>query len=270
MPAIYEPRGKAREYSPLACNLYKGCSHACVYCFAPSATFTDREKFSSPDYIRAKPDILATLFNEAPKMAGDPREILLSFTSDPYQPCERTKKLTRMALRTLMENNLTVTILTKGGSWGIIRDMDLLKMNPCNTWSVTLTHDDPAVSLEWEPGAALPKDRIESLRIAHAASIKTWVSFEPVFDPEAVYRLLEATHDFVDLYKVGKLNYHPRAKEIDWSEFREKIIARLERLGKPYLIKKDLLAAHNNSGFKPICSAKSKATAINAGLISTP
>ncbi len=247
MPAIYEPRGKAREYSPLACNLYKGCSHACVYCFAPSATFTDREKFSSPDYIQPRPGILQALEQDARKLAGDPREILLSFTSDPYQPCEKTLKLTRLALKELMAHNLTVTMLTKGGSWGIIRDMDLLKMNPRNAWSVTLTHDDPTVSLEWEPGAALPEDRIESLRIAHAAGIKTWVSCEPVFDPEAVYRLLDATHEFVDFYKVGKLNYHPQAKEINWPDFKERVETQLIRLGKPYLLKKDLIEAHARS-----------------------
>ncbi|MFZ5453843.1 MAG: hypothetical protein ACOZF2_18480 [Thermodesulfobacteriota bacterium] len=37
MAIIYEPRGKAREYSPLAANLYRGYAHACVYCFAPQA-----------------------------------------------------------------------------------------------------------------------------------------------------------------------------------------------------------------------------------------
>jgi DNA repair photolyase len=243
MTAIYEPRGKAREYSPLAVNLYKGCAHACAYCFAPSATFTDREKFSSPDYIQPRPGILEALEKDARKMAGDPREILLSFTSDVYQSTEKELGITRQALEILTAHRLTVTILTKGGPWGILRDMDLLKMNPRNAWSVTLTHDDPAVSLEWEPGASLPADRIESLRIAHAAGIKTWVSFEPVIDPEGVYRLLEATHEFVDLYKVGKLNYHTRAKEINWPTFREKMIAQLERLGKPYLIKKDLLEA---------------------------
>ena len=31
MPVIYEPKGKAREYSPYACNLYIGCSHRCQY-----------------------------------------------------------------------------------------------------------------------------------------------------------------------------------------------------------------------------------------------
>ena len=243
MPVIYEPRGKAREYAPLAVNLYKGCAHACIYCFAPSATFCGREKFSNPDYIQPRPGILAALELEAGKLAGDPREILLSFTSDPYQPLEKTLKLTRLALKMLMAHNLTVTILTKGGAWGVIRDLELLRLNPRNAWSVTLTSDDPDVSLEWEPGAALPADRIDSLRLAHANGLKTWVSFEPVIDPEAVYRLLDLTHEFVDFYKVGKLNYHARAGEIDWRVFLGRITAQLDRLGKPYLIKKDLLQA---------------------------
>lgn len=243
MSLIYQPRGKALEYSPLALNLYRGCAHACTYCYAPDATFTHRDKFSSPEFITPRANVLDLLTKEARKLAGDPREILLSFTSDPYQPLEKKARITRSALEILMDHDLTATILTKGGSWGIIRDMALLKMNPRNAWSVTLTHDDPAVSLEWELGAALPEDRIESLRIAHAAGIKTWVSFEPVIDPEAVYRLLEATTSFVDFYKVGKLNYHLRAKEIDWPKFRERVKAQLKKLGKPYLLKKDLLAA---------------------------
>ena len=241
MSIIYEPRGKAREFAPLALNLYKGCGHACIYCFAPSATYCDRQTFSSPAYIRPRPGILAALEWEATKLAGDPREILLSFTSDPYQPLEKTLKLTRLALRILMAHDLTVTILTKGGAWGIIRDQDLLRLNTSNAWSVTLTHDDPQVSLTWEPGAALPADRIESLRLAHAQGLKTWVSFEPVIDPNAVYRLLDLTQAFVNFYKVGRLNYHEHARTIDWSDFRERIETQLRNLGKSYLLKKDLL-----------------------------
>jgi len=241
---IYEPRGKALEYSPLAANLYKGCSHACIYCFAPKATFCEREKFSSPAYIQPRNGVLEALEKDAKKFAGDKREILLSFTSDPYQPVEKDLGITRKALEILMAYNLTITILTKGGAWSIRRDADLIGSNPHNAWSVTLTHDEPNISLQWEPGAALPEDRIESLRYAHEQGIKTWVSFEPVIDPGAVYRLLNRTHKFVDFYKVGKLNYHLRAKEIDWTEFKERIEDQLKQLGKPYYLKRDLLEAH--------------------------
>jgi DNA repair photolyase len=243
MSVIYQPRGRAREYAPLALNLYRGCGHGCTYCYAPAATYCRREEFASPAHVRPRPGILAALEREARKLAGDPREILLSFTSDPYQPLEKEAQVTRRALEILMANKLTVTILTKGGVWGLTRDLDLLRRNPGNAWSVTLTHDDPVVSREWEPAAALPEDRLESLRIAHAAGLKTWVSFEPVIDPAAVHRLLEAAAPFTGFFKVGKLNYHPQSRKIDWPGFREEIEARLRRLGKPYLLKQDLLEA---------------------------
>lgn len=248
---IYEPQGKAAEYAPLALNLYRGCSHGCTYCYAPDFTRTKRELFFNPSWVHLlgcvskdgyTPD-LKRLEREAQKLAGDPRQILLSFTSDPYQPKERKLGITRNALIILKRHRLHTTILTKSGRWGLCRDYNLLQMDFSTTWAVTLTHDRKSVSLEWEPQAAAPMDRILSLSLAKDLGLKTWVSFEPVIDPEAVYRLLDATHEFVDHYKVGKLNYHPRALEIDWRRFRGEMEERLTKLGKPYYIKKDLLEA---------------------------
>lgn len=239
---IYEPKGKALEYSPLAANLYKGCAHACVYCFAPSATYTDRTLFSSPEYIRPRANVLDELRKDARKMASDPRHILLSFTSDVYQPCEKQHCITREALKILAENRLTPQILTKAGAWAIERDADILA--GCGgIWAATLTTDDDAVSKEWEPGAALPGERIAALRIAKEAGLQTWVSFEPVIDPAAVYRLIEQTKDFVDLYKVGRLNYHQHAHTIDWPLFRDTTVALLRKMKKDHYIKEDLRRA---------------------------
>lgn len=239
MSVIYEPRGKAGEYSPLAANLYKGCAHGCLYCYAPAATFTAREVFVGRPAPRK--NVLDQLERDAESMAGDPRQILLSFTSDPYQPIETEEKLTRRALAILHKYDLRATVLTKGGMLAC-RDFDILSWGAHNEFAVTLTTDDPDESLAWEPGAAPPGERLESLRRAHAMGIRTWVSFEPVINPDAVYRLLEASLDYVDLYKVGKLNYHKLAGTIDWRGFREKITELLERAGKPYIIKKDLAA----------------------------
>ena len=222
--------------------MYRGCAHACVYCFAPSATRTDRVLFSKESYIRPRQLVLEQLNKDAISMAGDHRPILLSFTSDAYQPLEKKIGITRKALEILALNGLTPQILTKAGPWSIQRDADILSR--CGgIWAATLTTDDPATSSEWEPLAALPSDRIEALRLAKLAGLQTWVSFEPVIDPEAVYRLIEATKDFVDLYKVGKLNYHPHSQIIDWPDFRDTTIAILEQFGKKYYIKNDLAAA---------------------------
>lgn len=240
MSIIYKPKGKALEYSELAANLYRGCGHACTYCFAPKATFTDRAVFSSKDFIKPRVDIISKLEKDAEKMSGDPRSILLSFTSDIYQPANDKFKLSRMALNALNRNNLTAQILTKGGMRAC-EDFDLLSKNKNNTFAVTLTTDDDSESFQWEPNAALPGERIESLRIAKGKyGIKTWVSFEPVINPDAVLRLMEETHTFVDLFKVGKLNYHPLAKTIDWASFLERVEKELDKYGCDRYIKNDL------------------------------
>jgi len=240
MCIIYEPRGKAKEYSKLAANLYKGCSHGCTYCYAPAATFTKPEQFVRN--ISPRKNVLAHLAKDCEQYRGDTRQILLSFTSDAYQPIEEKLQMTRAALQLMLAAELRVTVLTKGGMLAS-RDFDLLASSPHSEFAATLTTDDPRESLLWEPGAALPEDRILSLRIAHAKGIRTWVSFEPVFNPAAVYRLIDATAPFVDFYKVGKMNYHKSAAAINWPEFRTAVVNKLESIGKPYLIKKDLAAA---------------------------
>ena len=241
MSIIYKPKGKALEYSPLAANLYKGCGHDCKYCFAPKATFTDREVFSSKEYIRPRPNVIEQLRKDAVKYRGTDKNVLLSFTTDPYQPIEDEIGITRMALMILNGNDIPVTILTKGGLRAC-RDFYILVKNPNNAFSVTLTTDDPYEHIKWEPGAAWPSERVLSLKLARNAGIKTWVSFEPVFNPDAVIRLIQRTHSYVDLYKVGKLNYHPLAKTINWQKFLFRVESELKKFDKAYYIKKDLEA----------------------------
>lgn len=77
MSIIYEPRGKAKEYSDLAVNLYTGCSHACRYCYCPGIVRKKLDEWSANPKPRL--NILRLLENDAKKLKGDPREILLSF-----------------------------------------------------------------------------------------------------------------------------------------------------------------------------------------------
>ena len=236
MPLIYEPRGKAAEYSPLAMNIYKGCAHGCVYCYAPAATYTQREIFHAN--VQPRNNFIQELQKDLIKFRGDKRPILLCFTTDPYQPIEETAKLTRWTLRSLIENRNVVKILTKGGMRAV-RDFDLMKSGDV-FFGATLTLLDDVESKKWEPVAALPADRINALRLAKEAGIKTWVSLEPVINPQTVYAIIRATYKFTDLYKIGKLNYHPLSKKINWHDFRVGVELLLTSLKKKFYIKQSL------------------------------
>lgn len=244
MPIIYEPKGRALEYSPLAANLYNGCAHGCTYCFVPGIppwkhAQNAREAFYTDPKLRV--DVLAQLARDCRRMAGDERRVLMSFTSDPYQPIEREHEITRRALELMAANNMLPQVLTKAGEWAVKRDGSVLLSSRC-VWAATLTFDDDAKSLEWEPGAALPGDRFAALECAHALGLETWVSLEPVLEPDAAIRIIHTTHKYVDLYKVGKINHHSLEREIDWADFLRRAEDALDQHGKARYIKRDLEA----------------------------
>ena len=234
---IYEPKGKAGEYAPWAVNLYTGCGHGCTYCYSPPILRMSMEEFTQNP--KPKKDILQKLSKDAAAMAGKIDQVLLSFTSDPYQPIEKDLKITRQAIEILKSNGITINILTKGGELST-RDFDLL--DPSDQYGVTLTLAHKPDSLEWEPGAAIPEERIAALIKAKEKGIKTWVSLEPVLHPPTALYFIQELADYVDIWKVGKLNYHPLEKEINWRDFATNARDALESVNAEYILKKDLKA----------------------------
>ena len=81
---IYEPRGKAREYSQLAANLYRGCGHRCVYCYAPDSTHATKKDFHIP---KPRENVLEKLILDSKELQRERSTalVLLCFTCDPYQ-----------------------------------------------------------------------------------------------------------------------------------------------------------------------------------------
>ena len=246
---IYEPKGRAAEYAPLSVNLYRGCGHGCKYCYAPDSLFIDPQ-----DFKKAAPraDIIKKMERDIPKAAGAEGNVLLCFTCDPYQPINEIHQLTRQAIQILHANGFNVTILTKGADRAE-QDFDLLRTG--DEFATTLTFLDPLKSAKWEPNAALPVYRIKTLKKAYSLGLRTWVSLEPVIEPATTLEIIRETHDFVDLFKVGKLNYQKhfdtiepvelrlelaQALKTDWHQFAKDVIATLEKYGCQYYIKKDL------------------------------
>ena len=230
MPLIYEPKGKAREYSPLALNVYTGgCEHQCSYCFC-------RRIFGKNWGTTPKPRDLTGLAREAAKAD---KQILLSFVGDPYCPAERVHRNTRKALGILRQAGCSVAILTKGGL-RCLDDLDTFQARPGQRIKVgaTLTFSSEARSREMEPGAAPPAERIEALATLYAAGVRTWASIEPVIDPDESLSVIERSLPYVVAYKIGKLNHI--ASDIDWSAFCRQAVDLVRSAGRQLYVKADL------------------------------
>ncbi|MBN2420088.1 MAG: radical SAM protein [Deltaproteobacteria bacterium] len=240
MNIIYEPKGPALEYAPLALNIYNGCTHGCRYCYAASALRISHEEFFREP--NPKKNVIERVKKDATNLAaaGDQREILISFIGDPYQPAEKELQLTRSVIGILIDHGLTFCILTKGADLAM-RDFDLLQDYPKVRFGVTLTMHKPENHLYWELDADGVFLRRRALMVAHDFGIKTWASIEPVIYPQEAYDLIEDTIMFVDHYKIGKLNHFPEyEKTVDWLKFRTDVINLLEEWEVSYYIKKSL------------------------------
>jgi len=234
MSLIYEPRGRAKEYAALACNVYSGCDHACIYCYAPSATFKKYQDFINS---KPRPNYRNLLQKEAVNWKGKKDQVLLSFTCDPYQKLDEEVQDTRYTIETLHHYGFGVCTLTKGG-FRALRDIDLF--GPKDAFATTMTFIDNKKSLQWEPGATLPNERMETIEKFYNAGIETWVSLEPTIDPAQSLEIIKQTNKFVDLYKIGKLNYHPLSKTIDWQKYTTDATQLVLSFDRHYLVKDDL------------------------------
>jgi len=238
MNVVYEPKGRAGEYSPLACNLYMGCTHGCKYCFAPACMRKKPDEWHTN--VKLRKDVIHLFEKDAQKLKGDSRRILFSFLSDPYQPLEREQRLTRQALEIVNRYRLNSQILTKGSCNLISGDLEL--MRSAGTWlGITVCFVDDDIRKEWEPDASPVDDRFDVLKEAHDRGIYTWVSLEPVIDPDQALAVIKKSYKHVDFWKVGKLNHMKEVEsKVDWKKFRIDVTSLLDKLGANYYIKEDL------------------------------
>jgi DNA repair photolyase len=237
--AIYEPRGAALEYAPLAANLYSGCAHRCLYCYAPACLRKSREAFAADP--RPREGILDALRHDAKALAASGRKgpVLLSFTSDPYQPCEEEYRVTRAAITILGEADLRMRVLTKNGALAR-RDFGIMRQYGVE-FGVTLLLTEESWRQEWEPGAGTLAGRLDALREAHSLGIRTWVSIEPVLDPAQALGVIDQVLGIATTIKVGKLNHDAaREREIDWSRFAADVLDRFQGRRVNYLLKNAL------------------------------
>jgi DNA repair photolyase len=166
-----------------AVNPYRGCEHGCVYCYArPSHAYLGLSPgLDFETRLLFKPEVAALLEKELRKPGYEPKPIALGSNTDPYQPVERTLKLTRAVLEVLDRHNHPVTIVTK--SAGVLRDLDILSaMARRNLVRVCLsvTTLDARLARIMEPRAAAPERRLAAIRDLTAAGVPAAVLAAPM------------------------------------------------------------------------------------------
>jgi DNA repair photolyase len=168
------------EYS---INCYRGCSHACSYCFSrPTHEYlgfgagTDFErklvvKVRAPELLRQE--------LMKPSWKGD--ELVFSFTSDPYVPLESHYKLTRKCLEVCLEFRNPASIVTKSAL--VRRDIDILvELNNQATVAVffTIPFRDHETARALEPFAPSPDARFKAMEELASAGIPVGIGIAPI------------------------------------------------------------------------------------------
>ncbi len=164
-------------------NPYRGCSHACTYCFArPTHEYLGLDPGTEFDrVIVVKVNAVELLAAElAPKRwAG--HAVAMGTNTDPYQPAEGKYRLTRGIVETLAAAGNPFSVLTK--STLVLRDLDLLVDAARRTdvelcFSIGTLDDD--VWRATEPGTSRPRQRLEAVPRLNDAGVRCGVLVAPV------------------------------------------------------------------------------------------
>lgn len=164
-------------------NVYRGCEHGCGYCYARQ-THAYLGHSAGLDFERdiyVKVNAVELLRKELGAARYTPRPIAMGTNTDPYQPAERTHKLTREILKVMAETRHPVTITTKSAL--VVRDLDILtELAKDNLVSVALsiTSMDHKLSRKLEPRASTPAKRLEALRLLSEAGVPSFVMAAPM------------------------------------------------------------------------------------------
>ncbi|VAW09997.1 Radical SAM domain protein [hydrothermal vent metagenome] len=164
-------------------NPYRGCEHGCVYCYArPTHAYLGHSPgLDFETRLYAKPEAAALLEDELSARGYVPRAIALGTNTDPYQPLERERRITRSVLDVLARARHPVGIVTKSGL--VTRDLDLLSDMAAQGLvkvALSITTLDPKLSRAMEPRASAPHVRLQALKQLSEAGVPTVVMTAPV------------------------------------------------------------------------------------------
>ncbi|TDD81278.1 radical SAM protein [Saccharopolyspora karakumensis] len=192
--------GEARVPFRWTVNPYRGCTHACVYCFARRThTYLDLDSgrdFDSKIVVKTNAATLLRKELASPRWAGEP--IAMGTNTDPYQRAEGRYRLMPEIIAALRDRANPFSILTKGTL--ILRDLDLIAQAAQRTEvsiAVSVGSVDEDLWRVVEPGTPSPLRRLDVVRRFAEAGIGCSVLMAPILpglsdSPEEIDRTVAA------------------------------------------------------------------------------
>lgn len=164
-------------------NPYQGCEHGCIYCYArPTHAYLDLSPgIDFETRLTYKENAATQLERELSRPGYRCQSITLGANTDPYQPIEKTHRITREVLEVLQHYRHPVAIITKGAL--VTRDLDILSdmaaQGLCSV-AISITTVDPALKRLLEPRAASHQARLAAMGALSGAGIPVTLLFAPV------------------------------------------------------------------------------------------
>ena len=175
--AMHYVRAKGILSAQNGMNLYRGCSHGCIYCDSRSRCYHMDHAFED---IEVKANAIE-LLEDALRRKRTKCMLATGSMTDPYIPLESELGLVREALELAERYGFGFTLITKSSR--VLRDLDLLKAindkSKCVV-QMTLTTVDEELCRKLEPNVSTTAERVEALHRLHEAGIPTVVWLSPI------------------------------------------------------------------------------------------
>jgi len=187
---------------PWVINPYTGCQHGCTYCYARFMKRVTGHREPWGGFVDVKINAAELLQVEIRKKKRG--RVWVSGVCDPYQPLEKTYRLTRQCLEILAMHEWPVIIQTRSPL--VLRDMDIIRNARDFEVGLSVTTADDTIRNLFEPDAPPIPDRLQALEELHNAGIRTYAMIAPVLPgAEGLAALLNGKVDYV---LVDRMNYH--------------------------------------------------------------